>query len=372
VQFLAGVSLLSLNNVLLRFLPVAGSATFRLIRSSYLVSGMTAAAVGLVFIAGTGIWSPALTFLRSEPAWLISFVVATSAYTIFALQDSVLVGMRRAIWVPVENGISSLLRVVLLLILAGSFIDAGIFASWNLPVALAVVVVTYFILGRLADDHAATTVELATPLSLRRLGRYALGDYVGALMWRAAGSLIPILVLNRLGAAENAYFFLPWVVFGAIQFAVIGSLRSLTVEAAMDQARIRSYCRRMMVQMLGMILPVVVVLALEAPRLLQLFGSDYAREGESLLRWLAFASIPAAIVTLALSIARVQERPRILALVSAGAAIPLLSLSYVLLPDFGIRAVGIAALITYASLASVLLATMLRPLLFQKDGAEAK
>jgi hypothetical protein len=60
----------------------------------------------------------------------------------------------------------------------------------------------------------------------------------------------------------------------------------------------------------------------------------------------------------------VQERPLVLAVIGSAVAIPVLGLSYLLLPSLGIRAVGIAACATHGALALVLLCTLLRPLVF--------
>lgn len=362
-QFLAAVAGLSLNNVLLRFLPVAGVATRRLIGIAYGLSAGTGVVVALVFIIGTSLWSPDLNFLHTDPAWAVVFTVSTALYVIFSIQDFALVGMRRAVWVPVENTIVSVVKILVLVLLAGRFSGAGIFASWNAPTALAVAVVTFFILGRFSSSHIAVSSSIASTLSPRRLARYAAGDYLGALMWRGAGSVLPIIVLNRLGPKSSAYFYLPWLIFGGVQFGVLAAVRSLTVEGALDSGQLALHCRRMFLQMLGMLAPLVVILVAGGPTLLHVFGGDYATKGAALLRWLAFATIPAMIVTLASAVARVQERPRLLFALGAAVALPIVVLSYLLVPEVGIVGVGIAALATNGVLAVLLLATLLRPFL---------
>jgi O-antigen/teichoic acid export membrane protein len=126
---------------------------------------------------------------------------------------------------------------------------------------------------------------------------------------------------------------------------------------------LRFYCQRMLMQMLAMLVPLAAVLVIAAPTLLDAFGAQYGKEGASLLRWLAVASIPAVVVTLASSVARVQERPRLLAVLGAAVAVPLIGLTYALLPELGIDGVGVAVLATNSVLAVVLLLTVLRPFL---------
>lgn len=362
-QFLAAVAALSQNNVLLRFLPVAGAATRRLIGVAYSLSAGAGLVVALVFLGGTSVWSPALGFLRTNPVWAVVFTASTAIYVIFSIQDFALVGMRRAIWVPVENTLVSIVKIVVLVLLAGRFSGAGIFAAWNAPNAFAVAAVTFFVLGHFARTHIAATRSIASKLNARRLARYAAGDYLGGLMWRAAASVLPIIILNRLGAKSSAYFYLPWLIYGSVQFGVLAAVRSLTVEGALDRERLPLHCRRMLLQMLGMLAPLVLVLVVGGPTLLHVFGGSYATRGASLLRWLAFAIIPAMIVTLASAVARVQERPRLLFALGAAVALPTVVLSYLLVPAMGIVGVGVASLATNCFLAVLLFATLLRPFL---------
>src|SRR5207248_8852906 len=63
---LSGMAQLSLNNVLVRFIPAAGHDTRALILWSYLASGITAVILSLVFVIGIDLWSPTLQFLRTD------------------------------------------------------------------------------------------------------------------------------------------------------------------------------------------------------------------------------------------------------------------------------------------------------------------
>src|ERR1044071_9215002 len=107
---------LGLSAVLVRYLPVAGSSTRRLVSRSYAITVSLALAFGLLAALTTGVWSPKLNFLSSD-GWLIGFVLATGATTIFTLQDSVLTGLRAAKWIPLENSLYALAKLLLLVVL---------------------------------------------------------------------------------------------------------------------------------------------------------------------------------------------------------------------------------------------------------------
>src|SRR5512142_3279344 len=112
--FLAGVAQLSMNNVLVRFIPIAGKATLRLVVYAYLATLVAASLVSLLFLLGVDIWSPTLKIVNSSPIWALSFIGAVTTWCIFSLQDSVFTGLRQTLWVPLENSIFAVAKIVLL------------------------------------------------------------------------------------------------------------------------------------------------------------------------------------------------------------------------------------------------------------------
>jgi O-antigen/teichoic acid export membrane protein len=349
---------LGLSAVLVRYLPVAGSSTRRLVGRSYAVTFSLALVVALVAALTSGAWSPKLSFL-SGGGWLIGFVLAAAATTVFTLQDSVLTGLRAAKWIPLENSLYAVAKLALLIVLASTLTGSGPFVAWTAPLLFAVVVVNYLIFTRLIPSSPSEgTLDRSKLLSM------ATGNYAGKLFTLAGNLYMPILVANRVGAAAAAYFFVPWMVSLAIELVALNVMTSLTVEAATDMERLRALTRQALVQTMRLVVPIAALVALVAPLALLVFGSDYADEGASLLRLLALGMVPNVIVTLGITIARIQHRGRIVVAVQGTHAILVLGLSALLLPSLGIDAVGYVWTASQTALALVLLATLLRPLLF--------
>src|SRR5258708_130668 len=73
MMLLSGVAVLSLNNVLIRYVQPAGQATYRLIGFAYVVSAGASVAMSLFFLEGLAVWIPSLRFLRDSPGWIVSF-----------------------------------------------------------------------------------------------------------------------------------------------------------------------------------------------------------------------------------------------------------------------------------------------------------
>lgn len=364
VILLAGLGEFGADTLLIRFLPAARGDARRLLIRTYAATTTFAALIAIVFLVGTKIWSPPLSFVLASPWWFVAFVLAAATNSVFALQDSVLTGLRQAVWVPVENGLVSAIKIVLLIALAKVFANVGLFASWNTPAVLAVVLVNLFVFRRLLASPAAPKAVDASALPRPMfLVRYALGNYLGSIFGLVSINVMPLIVIYRLGPATAAHFFIPWTIYNGLQFIATKVSYSLVVEIVTTPEHVRSYLGRALMQSLALLTPICLVLVLWAPDLLGLFGSRYSATGGNLLRWLAVASIPAAVVPFAITLARVRNRSAAVAAIQGGSCVLLLATSYALLGRWGITGVGVAAFTSSTAVAAVLGWSSLRPAL---------
>jgi Ser/Thr protein kinase RdoA (MazF antagonist)/O-antigen/teichoic acid export membrane protein len=351
---------LNLVNALNRFLPSAGRRTGRIILLSYLASAGMGVIVSLVFLAGISLWAPSLAFLTSTPSFVVVFMLSTIAWGIFALQDSALTGIRQAVWVPVENILFSIAKIILLVAFASLIPAYGILASWLAPLGIALVLVNILLFRRLIPRHVEQARERGEPVQARQVAGYVAGDYAGSLFWMAAAHLQPIIITQLAGAESNAYFYLGWQIAYALYLVSRNMGMSLIAEAAADPVKLNEYSFRVLKQSFRMLVPVVLVIFVGAPWILRLFGREYASEGATLLRLLSLSAIPQIIVALHLSIARVQRDVKTLIFTQASLSIMVLGMIYLFIGRFGITGIGLAWLIAQSLLAAVLIVTRLR------------
>ena len=372
MTFLAGVSQLNLMSALARFIPEIGRGTDRFAIGSYLVTVVVAAVAGLVFILGLNLWAPALYDFRSSPVLALWFILSTMAYCVFILQDSVLTGLRQAVWVPVENVSFSLLKIALLVGFVGLLPQYGVFISWTVAVMAFLLPVNFLIFRRLIPAHVRENQDRATSLQLKQVVQYVSGDYVGLLCWLAATTLLPVIVLREAGAVATAYFYLAWTIAYSLYLVSSGMGYSLLVEAARDRSKLRVYSYRAGIQCARLVVPSSIILALGAPYILQIFGSGYSAEGTTLLRLLALSAIPNIITALFTSIARAQRRVAAIVAVAATICTLVLTLSHIFMDVYGITGVGLAWLVSQVVVAGVIVLTQLRPLWSGRNQALGK
>ncbi len=350
MNLLAGITAQSFNGALTRFIPQAGLRTRTFIVRSYAVSVVASIGVAVVFVLTIRSWGSTYSELGG-PVTGVVFVACVAAWAIFTIQDSVLVGLRGAFWVLVENGIFGVVKLVLLVALVTALPrHLGIYVSWMLPAVVAVPLINALIFGRLVPRHTALTRDFRPP-SNRQIGRFLAGDYSGALCLLATGSLIPVVVAARTDARQTAYFFVAWVMSGMVGMIGVNMGMSLTVEGAFDAGALAANCRRALRKMTVLLAPCSVLLALFAPVWLRLFGSAYATHATSVLELLAAATIPTAVTELYLGALRAQNRTSLVALVQSARGVVMLALTVVLTGSLGTVGAGVAVLVSQSAIA---------------------
>lgn len=365
--FLATAARLYLDGALMRFLPGSGAGAARLIKYSYLIGGLASALLGALFLLGLNVWAPSLQFLMVSPVLTIGFVLATIASCIFVQQDGVLIGLRQAHWVPVENTLFAAAKIVLLVILAKSIPEYGIFASWVIPLLISLLPVNWLIFRKLVPQHVQENQESEQGIGARQIMHYAGGLYAGFIFSAASSRLLPLIVLQVVGSSAAAFFTLPWMIVTSLQLVIPSMMSPLTVEASREQSKLVKYSRQTFAQTARLLIPIVLFMMIAAPYLLSLFGQSYAAEAALLLRLLSLATVPQIITGLYFGIARVHRSVGGVIAVHASLFLMNIMLSYYFLSGFGITGVGIAWLISQTVVALVLFFTQLRPILWPND-----
>jgi O-antigen/teichoic acid export membrane protein len=361
MMFLAGIAGLNLTNVVVRFLPDAGRRTARLTAVSYVVAGCAAVGVALVFVLGAGVWAPSLDFRRDDQALGAWFVLSTLGWCLFAIQDSVLTALGKAVWVPVENAVFSLLKLGLVVAFATLLPVYGIFVSWTVGMLVAVAGVNVVIFGKLMRRHAARPDAETSSLRGPAFARYFAADYVCSVAWMSAINLMPLVVTAVAGATENAFYALAWAVSLPLYAFAANIGMSLVLHGARDRASLPALERKAALQGARVLLPSVLIAVVLAPEVLSLFGGNYPEKGTTLLRLLALGALPYFVLTLALSVARIERRLRPAMLAWGAQAILALGMAAPLLNALGVTGAGVAWLASQCLVAAGVLVFRLRP-----------
>jgi O-antigen/teichoic acid export membrane protein len=193
----------------------------------------------------------------------------------------------------------------------------------------------------------------------RRLLSFVAAEYACTLAATATLQLIPLLVLWRLGAINEAYFTLPWLACIAITLLLWNIGAAFVVAVATNPSETGELLRRS--ARLGgvVVLGAVLVCCLGGPLILRLAGPGYAEHGTSLMRLVGLSAPFTAVTVVYSSFAWIEQRLWRLVAIQSGSGLLLVALSYALLSRLGLVAVGWAYLGTQVA-AAILMAPALR------------
>lgn len=287
---LAFVAQLNMGTSLSRYLPNGGPCQRSLLTYSYrLALGLACLFAAIVVAVGVGRGGSVID--GGDLGLTIALAVSLPLWAVFALQDSALISIRRSHWLPVENGLTAVGRLLVLPI-AGAFGAAsGVLVAWTLPIVPAVAIVNIALYRRLLDRR-----RLPFP-NPRTAARYAMADLPGLTLTFVSLRLVPLFVVEMKGSSAGAHIGVPWsiLVVAALALPAISQL-AIAEMAHSDHADAASVLHRLRRFVLTIFVPGAVLGALAAPKVLAFAGSRYAAQGSPVLVWGVLGLIPAALV----------------------------------------------------------------------------
>lgn len=355
MMLLSVVSQLNLSLGIPRLLPQVSRRRLA-VAGAY---GVTAA-VGVVVTGAFVVVAPAVSdgfaFLEQEPMVAAVLVAAVVLWNVFALQDAVLASSPWAPVLPVENGVFGILKIVLIAWAAGTPTGHGIFLGWVIAMVAMVIPVNALIFSRVLAPSTLPVEPDESVLPIRRrslVARYVAGDYGAALLSQGYSFFLPLLVVAVMGRTANGYFYVAFLIAGAV--AAMGQALStaLVVHGSHDEKSVCELARRSMERCVKFLVPAVGLLFLMAPVLLRPFGDDFVDNGTAVLRLLLIGTVPQAAVTVYLGVERVRGRPQRLLVVEAATALLATAGAVAGMKLFGINGVGWAWIVAQSAVAAV-------------------
>jgi len=340
---LAIFSELGLGIGLIRFLPGAGKDGNDMLNTCFTVSGLASMAIALIFLAGLGFWSPALLLVRQHPIFFAAFVVFAVIYALQPLVSNTFLAKRNTKFIVITNIIAGSFKIALGVLFVIFFNNAfGIFASTGLAMSIALAIAVIWFLPKVQSGYRP--LPKIQKRVLNELSHYSSGNYVARILLQMTPLILPLMVVNILGAEMNAYFYIAWAVAAIFQVIPSSIFNSLFAEGSNDETSLRANTVKSLKLMLLLLLPAVLLILVIAGKLLLLFGQAYSDNGALLLRIIALSIMPWGINYLYISIERVRKNVSGIIKVAAAATCLSLGLSYFLMLKMSLVGIGVGYL----------------------------
>lgn len=339
ISLLAILSLIGLNISIVRFLPQAEKPR-DLINTCLTLSGVISLVIAGIFLAGLDIWSPSLSFIKQNAIFILAFILFTSLWTLSPLVDSAFLAKRRAGFTLSKATIFSLLKLPLPILFVPFFHAFGIVASWGVAMAIVIAISLFLFLPRVQASYRPMP---ALKLSLiKDMWRYSSSNYLVGLLVAGVILILPLMVVNALGAEQNAYFYITWMVASLLFAIPLAVSQSLLAEGSHFEDKLKENVTKSLKFTFLLLVPAAVVLILVGKWLLLTLGQSYSLNGLKLLWTLCISSLPLAINYLYTSILRLTGRLKELMAIWGFIALSVLLVSYLVMPSIGIIGIGYA------------------------------
>ncbi|HEY9311191.1 polysaccharide biosynthesis protein [Williamsia sp.] len=348
---LAALSCLSLGGAYQRFLPVAGRLSARLICAGI---GVVSVA-GLILGLGFAFFGPSVDRLFHSTTERVAFPLLVSALAVYALSDPILTGLRMAWGVAAKNIALSVLKIVAVLVVAGSGGAIVLVGSWGL-LAIAVTLVAVGDALRRTIVHRRDVAPELPPV--RELWAFQGVFFAMSVVLILTPLTLPLIVVTTMGAADNAYFNLAWTMCSALGLlrGAVGS--AFIVEASRSGSDRPQLLRRLIRMMSAVTVVSAVGLAVCGPIVLAVVGADYVEAAWQLVVVMAVDTVVGSVVVVYFLLAQIVRRLRLMFAVQCLIVMITIAGAFVLVPKIGLTGIGVAVLTAN----TVGLLILLRPL----------
>ncbi|MGB9111345.1 MAG: hypothetical protein WCF24_01305 [Acidimicrobiales bacterium] len=344
MTLLATLAQLSFGPIFERFLPVAGNRTRTFVSRAYAMSLSFAFVAAIIYLSvGFG-----EKYIPSYFAARALFVVAVVFWTIFVLQDWVLTSLRATRWVPVENILFAFAKLALLPALVVVTARQGIFLAWTIPVVVAVAAVSWYLFHRAIPAHETSSPSSEKLPLFREITLLSFAQYASLLVNTFSSTIIPLIVIARLGAEANAHYYLPALITGGVAQLLWSLEASYLVEASTDPSALRQHANSAIRVAIVVLVPSIAVGEIFAPDILRIFGTTYVLHSTTLLRILLLYLPGTAVTAFYSAFAWLDKRVWWLAGRELASAAIYFGVLFAFIGHIGILAVGFAALIATA------------------------
>jgi O-antigen/teichoic acid export membrane protein len=317
-SLITSVSQLGLNYSLVRFLP---SSRMRqdLINSVLTATAAVSLIAGAVFLA---LPDARKLFALGGFVFIPLFLISTTFLTEVGQIQNVFIADRTAGKTVRATVVDSLVRLAAPAIFLFAGLSGAYLAQGVLPTAVTFVVL--IVLLHRQGHRFRPKLSLA---ATRELLRFSAGTYLAGLIGGLPAFALPLVILSRFGASENAYWYTAMAA-ASVLFSIPSAVtNALLAEAAHRPEARRALVRRSIIVIVAVMAPVIAVAYFGAPLALAILGHSYAASGLTVLRWLIIAAAMTSVNYVAGTILYLAKKALVIACINAVDAIVVLGLS---------------------------------------------
>lgn len=344
---LALLGLAGFDTTLVRFLPRATTHKNDYINSSYIIVALFSTLLATSFCVVLPLLMPSLSLL-SAPWAFIGFVAFTTASSLTILSSAIFLAFKQARYIFIVNSALGIAKVLLALFVARGdamtiFVIVG--SAQILGLVLAIMWVK-----RTCHYHFSPRLHME---ALRTVKKFSLSVYASSILNLLPPTVLPLLIVHYLGLKDAAYYYMAFTIAGVLYTVAYASMQSMFAEGSHNEAAIGAHIKKAAKLITVLLLPASALIAMLSSFLLTTFGHEYAAGASTLLQLFALGALPVAVYSALGAIFKVTKNLRGVVGMNVVYAVVILGLSFWLVPQWGLVAVGWAWIIGNTAACSI-------------------
>jgi O-antigen/teichoic acid export membrane protein len=279
------ISMLGFNSTFTRILPNSKNRNNEINTGSILVI-LTSMVFAAIYLIAVPYLAPKMDVIDTNFWYAAGFVVMVALASINSLTDSIFTAYRAAEYTLITDGFitsGTKLFLPLAFIALGAY---GVFTAAGLAASIGMLASILFLVWKFGYKPKLK-INIQT---LRDVFHYSFTNYIANLFAIIPTFILPIIVLDGLGAASAGYFFLAFMVVNLIYTVSSSVAQSLFVEGSYEVIPLGTLLKRSAVLLTSIMLPAAVIFAIAGPFVLGFFGKAYSAGGSGVIIILALAA----------------------------------------------------------------------------------
>jgi len=282
MSFISYLSLLGFNSTFIRFLPTSKNRNEHINTGLILVT-IAAMIAGSLFVLCAPHFAPRLGLLDHNLLFGVSFVLLCIGATLNLITDSIFVAYRSAGYNFLIDGVigsSVQLLLPLAFISLGAF---GIYVAQGSATLVAMALSFVFLMKKFRYQPRFRVKRTI----LNGVLHYSSANYVASLLNTVPIIILPIIILNKLGAAPAGYYYLAFMMANVLFAIAYAVAQSFFAEGSYGERELLLLAKRAALFLSVTMIPASLLLAGVGPLVLQIFGKSYSNHGGQVLIVLA-------------------------------------------------------------------------------------
>ncbi len=325
------ISSFGLGTGLIRFLPGSNEKSL-LFSSVWTVSLISSLVSGVIFLLGLGFFSPALKFLMT-PWFAIVYLFYLVLQMNNGIENSGLLGLRKAEYSFMQNLVLGF-RIILLIPLASSGV-IGIIGSLGIALAISSLIGIFI----LYKQNIAMKLVLSKKL-IKDIANFSLANYAVDFLSTVQTCVLPVFILNFVGAKEAAYFYVAFSI-ASLLYAIPSSVfMSMFIEGSHGEP-LRNNLIKSLATVGTLMIPAGIIIYFYGDILLSLFSEEYSDKAYEILKLLVLSGFFVTFNGIFTVVKKIQKDMKPMIIVNVLLFISTVLFSYIFMRQYGIFGVGI-------------------------------